>query len=190
MDGDDPEPRSSLPQQVKHLLFGKPRDLEDRRIFHRLSLIPFLAWVGLGADGLSSSSYGPQEAFRTLGEHTFLAVALAGMMAFTVVLIASAYSRIIEQFPHGGGGYVVATKLLGSRTGLVSGSALLVDYVLTIATSIAAAGDAISSFLPPQPDLGQAALRGGRDPRAHHAQHPWRAGVGDGAACRSSWSSW
>ena len=45
--------------------------------FHRLSLIPFLAWVGLGADGLSSSSYGPEEAFRTLGEHTYLAVALA-----------------------------------------------------------------------------------------------------------------
>jgi hypothetical protein len=150
MDEGDPDQRSSLPQQVKQLLLGKPRDLQDRRLFHRLSLIPFLAWVGLGADGLSSSSYGPQEAFRALGPHTFLAIAVAGMMAFTVILIASAYSRIIEQFPHGGGGYVVATKLLGSRAGVVSGSALLVDYVLTIATSIAAAGDAIFSFLPPQ----------------------------------------
>ncbi len=106
--------------------------------------------MGLGADGLSSSSYGPQEAFRALGEHTFLAVGVAAMMAFTVILIAAAYSRIIEQFPHGGGGYVVATKLLGCAPASVSGSALLVDYVLTIATSIAAAGDAIFSFLPAQ----------------------------------------
>jgi hypothetical protein len=43
-----------------------------------LTLIPFLAWVGLGADGLSSSAYGPEEAFRHLGEHTYLAVLLAG----------------------------------------------------------------------------------------------------------------
>ncbi len=145
---DDPAQRPSRTEQAKQLLLGKPRDLKDRKLFHHLSLIPFLAWVGLGADGLSSSSYGPQEAFGALGTHTFLAVGVAGMMAFTVVLIASAYSRIIEQFPHGGGGYVVATKLLGPRAGVVSGSALLVDYVLTIATSIAAAGDAIFSFLP------------------------------------------
>jgi len=147
-EGEPAQRRPTVPQQVRELLIGRPRDLHDRRLFHRLSLIPFLAWVGLGADGLSSSSYGPQEAFAALGTHAFLALAVAGMMAFTVILIASAYSRIIEQFPHGGGGYVVATKLLGPRAGVVSGSALLVDYMLTIATSIAAAGDAIFSFLP------------------------------------------
>jgi len=146
----DPAHRPPLAQRIKRLLIGAPRDLQDRRLFHRLSLIPFLAWVGLGADGLSSSSYGPQEAFRALGQHTFLAVAVAAMMAFTVALIAAAYSHIIEHFPHGGGGYGVATKLLGSRAGAVAGSALLVDYVLTIATSIAAAGDATFSFLPPE----------------------------------------
>ncbi|MFL5512182.1 MAG: hypothetical protein ACJ8CN_07050, partial [Gemmatimonadales bacterium] len=63
------------------MLVGKPRDLHDRRLFHRLSLIPFLAWVGLGADGLSSSAYGPEEAFRALGSHTYLAVALAALTA-------------------------------------------------------------------------------------------------------------
>ena len=63
-------------------------------------------------------------------------------------IISAAYSRIIEEFPHGGGGYVVATKLLGQRVGVVSGCALLVDYVLTITVSIAAAGDALFSFLP------------------------------------------
>jgi hypothetical protein len=144
----DPEERPSLPEQAKRLVFGKPRDLHDRNIFHRLSLIPFLAWVGFGADGLSSSSYGPQEAFGALGQHAFLAVGLAATMAFTVILISSAYARIIEQFPSGGGGYGVATKLLGPGAGALSGSALLVDYVLTITTSIAAAGDALFSFLP------------------------------------------
>src|SRR5215216_2080815 len=139
----------TLGRRLRRVLFGKPRDLRDSRLFHRLSLIPFLAWVGLGADGLSSSAYGPEEAFRALGDHRYLAVALAALMAMTVLLISAAYRRIIEEFPTGGGGYVVATKLLGPTAGLVSGSALLVDYVLTITISIAAAGDALFSLLPP-----------------------------------------
>lgn len=138
----------SVSDRIRRLVIGKPRDLHDRSVFHTLSLIPFLAWVGMGADGLSSLSYGPEEAFRTLGEHTYLAVALAAAMAATIFIISTAYSRIIEAFPAGGGGYVVATKLLGKRAGLVSGCALLVDYVLTITISIAAAGDALFSLLP------------------------------------------
>ncbi|PYT34296.1 MAG: hypothetical protein DMF52_13340 [Acidobacteria bacterium] len=66
----------------------------------------------------------------------------------TVFVISYAYSRVIEQFPHGGGGYVVATKLLGPRAGVVSGCALLVDYILTITVSVAAGGDAIFDLLP------------------------------------------
>src|SRR5207237_10379612 len=81
--------------------------------------------------------------------HTYLALALAVATAFTVLVISYAYSRIIEQFPLGGGGYVVASRLLGQRAGVVSGCALVVDYVLTISISIAAAGDALFSFLPP-----------------------------------------
>jgi len=110
--------------------------------------VPLLAWIGLGADGLSSSSYGPEEAYRALGGHTWLAIVLAAMVAGTIFLISAGYRRIIDLFPHGGGGYVVATKLLGERAGLVSGAALLVDYVLTITVSIAAAGDALFSFVP------------------------------------------
>lgn len=147
---DTPEVKdeSSVGTQIKHLLIGKPRDLRDRSIFHAITLIPFLAWVGMGADGLSSSAYGPEEAFRALEGHTYLASALAVAMAFTVLIISAGYMRIIEAFPHGGGGYVVATKLLGSRLGLVSGCALLVDYILTITISLAAAGDALFSFVP------------------------------------------
>ena len=139
----------SLPQKIRRALVGRPRDLRDTRLFHSISLIPFLAWVGLGADGLSSSAYGPEEAFRTLGAHTYLAVALALMAGLTVFIISAGYRGIIESFPHGGGGYVVASKLLGHSAGVISGSALLVDYVLTITVSIAAAGDVIFSFLPP-----------------------------------------
>jgi amino acid transporter len=142
-----PESRT-LAAKSKRILFGAPRDLTDRHLFHRLSVVAFLAWVGLGADGLSSSCYGPEETFRTLGSHTYLAVALAAAVVLTVLVISVAYSRVIEHFPTGGGGYVVASALLGERAGVVSGSALLVDYVLTIAISIAAAGDALFSFVP------------------------------------------
>lgn len=136
----------------RHLrwLFGGPRNLGDPETYHKISLIALLAWVGLGADGLSSSAYGPDEAFRALGEHTYLAVALAIATALTVFIISFAYSRIIEHFPQGGGGYVVASRTLGPQFGVVSGCALLVDYVLTVSVSIASGVDQIFSVLPPE----------------------------------------
>src|SRR5579863_7804756 len=130
------------------VIIGPPRDARDPGIFHSLSLIAFLAWVGLGSDGLSSSCYGPEEAFLALGHDQYLAVFLAVMTALTVFIISASYSQTIDQFPSGGGGYLVATKLLGKYPGLVSGCALIVDYVLTIAISIASGADAIFSFLP------------------------------------------
>lgn len=144
----DPESSFTLFQRLKRTLLGAPRDIRDPRIFHRISLVAFLAWVGLGADGLSSSAYGPEEAFRALGEHTYLAVGLFIATAFTIFIISYAYSRIIEHFPYGGGGYVVSSKLLGPKYGVVSGAALLVDYVFTISVSIASAADQVFSFLP------------------------------------------
>ncbi len=135
-------------KRLRELIFGKPRDLADPHVFHNVSLIAFLAWVGLGADGLSSSSYGPDEAFRALGQHTHLALLLVLMMAVTIVVISIAYSNLIQHFPGGGGGYLVASKLLGPRVGVVSGCALLVDYMLTISVSVASGCDALWSFLP------------------------------------------
>lgn len=136
--------------KLRGFLLGKPKDVEDPKIFHKISLVALLAWIGLGADGLSSSSYGPEEAFRALGQHSYLAIFLVAATALTVFIISYTYSRIIEHFPHGGGGYIVATHTLGEKAGVVSGSALLVDYVLTITVSIAACGDALFSFLPLQ----------------------------------------
>src|SRR5207248_2591596 len=135
-------------EKLRNLLFGKPRDLKDPELYHHVSLIAFLAWVGLGADGLSSSAYGPDEAYRALGTHTHLAIMLVAMTAITIIVISIAYSNLIQHFPGGGGGYLVASKLLGPRAGVVSGSALLIDYVLTISVSIASGCDALWSFLP------------------------------------------
>lgn len=135
---------------LKQVVFGKPRDIHDPQLFHKISLIAFLAWVGLGADGLSSSAYGPDEAYRAILEHPYIAIFLGMATAVTVFIISLAYSRLIEHFPAGGGGYVVATKLLGPYFGVISGCALLVDYVLTITTSMASAIDQIFSFVPPQ----------------------------------------
>jgi len=141
-------PPPSIVRRISMKVIGRPRNINDPSIFHKLSLIALLSWIGLGADGLSSSSYGPEEAFKVIIEHTYLAVFLAIATAVTVFVISYTYSKIIEQFPHGGGGYIVATHTLGKSAGVVSGSALLIDYVLTITVSIAACGDAIFSFLP------------------------------------------
>ncbi|HMG53592.1 MAG TPA: hypothetical protein VK601_08920, partial [Kofleriaceae bacterium] len=152
-------------------VFGAAKNLRDPHVFHQMSLVAFLAWVGLGADGLSSSAYGPEEAFKALGhwqdlvpagcgadataktcqfvpDFGYLAVFLAAAIAATVFVISWGYRRIIEEFPHGGGGYVVASKHLGPYVGAVSGCALLVDYVLTIAISLASGADAVFNFLP------------------------------------------
>jgi amino acid transporter len=134
--------------KLRALLFGGPKNLFDPRIHRHLALIAFFAWVGLGSDGLSSSCYGPEEIFRQLAVHQHLALYLVAAVVATVFLISASYSQIIEQFPSGGGGYLVATKLLGPAPGVISGSALVVDYVLTIAISVAAGCDAIYSFLP------------------------------------------
>ena len=138
----------SLSHRVRRAVIGDSINLADQSIFHKLSLIAFFAWVGLGADGLSSSCYGPAEAYLALGKHTFLAIFVALGTALTIGVISAAYSQIIELFPTGGGGYIVASKLLSPKVGMVSGCALLIDYVLTITLSVASGTDAIFSFLP------------------------------------------
>lgn len=144
----DSEYKQSLFKKVKGKIIGIPRDVNEPSIFHKLSLIPLLAWIGLGADGLSSSSYGPEEAFRALGQHTYLAIFIGLATAVTVFIISYSYSRIIEHFPHGGGGYIVATHTINKNAGVISGCALLVDYMLTITVSLVSCGDALFSFLP------------------------------------------
>ena len=133
---------------LKQKVIGKAKNPTDPKIFHQMTLGAFLAWVGLGADGISSSCYGPSEAFLALKGHFYLGIFLALMTAITVFVISASYKQIIEVFPGGGGGYLVASKLLSPKVGMLSGCALLFDYVLTITTSISSGSDAVFSFLP------------------------------------------
>ncbi len=138
----------SFYQRAKRFLFGAPRNIFDPKVFHNIALIAFFAWVGLGADGISSSCYGPEETFLALGNHSVLAIFISIAMVLTIFIISGSYAQIIEAFPTGGGGYNVASKLLGEKAGVVSGSALVIDYVLTITISVCSGADALFSFLP------------------------------------------
>lgn len=140
--------KQNLVGSIRSVVVGKPRDLADKGLFHKVSLVAILAWVGLGADGLSSSCYGPEETFKALGAHPELSIFVAFACVVTIAVICASYRQIIELFPTGGGGYLVASKLLSPKAGVVSGSALLVDYVLTITISIASGADALFSLLP------------------------------------------
>src|SRR5207302_2552034 len=145
----DPRGGCSMPRRrLSEIFFGPRLDPFSQETKRHVVLVAFLAWIGLGADGLSSSCYGPEEAFLALGAQRHLGLYLALATAATVFIIAVAYNQVIELFPSGGGGYKVATNLIGPSAGLVSGAALIVDYMLTIAISIASGVDAIFSSLP------------------------------------------
>ena len=135
-------------KKVKNTFIGNPRDLSDNETFSKISLIVFLAWVGLGSDALSSSCYGPEEIYKNLGMHVNLTIIVGLITTITIFIISTSYSQIIRLFPHGGGGYLVATRLISPNTGMISGSALLIDYILTISISVSSGADAIFSFLP------------------------------------------
>ena len=98
----------SFGQRLKNIFIGQSRDIYDNTTFHKISLVAVLAWIGLGSDGISSSCYGPEEAFRNLAGHPALAIFVGLATAFTIFIISSSYMQIIQLFPHGGGGYIVA----------------------------------------------------------------------------------
>ncbi len=135
-------------KDVRNFFFGKPLDPLDTKSRQHIALAALFAWIGLGADGISSACYGPEETFLALGDHNYLAIILAVATGLTVFLIALSYNQIIEKFPSGGGGYKVASTLLSPKAGLVAGGALVIDYVLTVAISIAAGVDALYSLVP------------------------------------------
>ncbi len=137
-------------QRLKNTVIGKAKAIEDSGLFHKLTLVAFFAWVGLGADGISSSCYGPEEAFRNLHGHTSLAIFVALGSVFTIIIISSSYTQIVKLFPHGGGGYLVGSKLLSPTVGMISGSALIIDYILTITLSVSSGADALFSYFSPE----------------------------------------
>ena len=138
----------SIHEKIKRYIFGAPLNPLSPNMLRHISLIAFFAWVGLGADGLSSSCYGPEEAFLALGSHPHLGLYIALATAITVFVLSLGYNQVIELFPSGGGGYKVASQLLGPHIGLISGAALIIDFVLTIAVSTASGVDALFSLFP------------------------------------------
>ena len=132
---------------LRNLLVGKPRDPLDRACFTTSLWSRFSP-----GSGSAPTDSPPRRTARRRPSSARRPPVPGGVSRRddrrTVFVISYAYSLLIEHFPGGGGGYLVATKLLGPRVGVVSGCALIVDYVLTITVSVATGCDAVFSFLP------------------------------------------
>jgi len=134
---------------VKRVLIGKPlktRELGDQKI-NKLKALAILS-----SDALSSVAYGTEQILIVLAGIGFLAYwysipITVGILVLLTALILS-YRQIIYAYPKGGGAYIVSKKNLGENAGLIAGGSLLVDYILTVAVSISAGTDAITSAFP------------------------------------------
>ena len=139
----------SIEKTIGDLISGPPKNLRDPRLFHSLSLIAFLAWVGLGSDGLSSSCYGPEEAFLALG-HASVPRSVPRpddgdhRVRHRGVVLADHRSVSQRRRRLPGRDHACSVRIRAS----FPAAALVVDYVLTISISIASGADAIFSFLP------------------------------------------
>lgn len=134
---------------LRRIAFGRPLS-NDEEGAERLSRVKALAVFS--SDNLSSVAYATEAILFTLlaaGTGTF-ALALPISMAIVAVLaiIVVSYRQTIRAYPNGGGSYVVARENLGRRWSLIAAAALLTDYVLTVAVSVAAGVSAITSVVP------------------------------------------
>jgi amino acid transporter len=145
-------PRTSLGRtfaRTRAILFGRPISLHEE-LSERLNV--FVGLAVFASDNISSSAYATEEIMRVL---VFAgAGALALTMPITVgivivlAIVVTSYQQTVAAYPHGGGSYIVAKDNLGTKPGLVAAAALLTDYVLTVAVSIAAGVAALTSFVP------------------------------------------
>lgn len=134
---------------MKRLLIGKPlksNELGEQKLNKTKAL------AILSSDALSSVAYGPEQiliVLVTLGTVAFwysVPIAMAVLVLLTALIMS--YKQIIFAYPHGGGAYVVSKTNLGVNAGLVAGGSLLVDYILTVAVSVSAGTDALTSAFP------------------------------------------
>ncbi len=134
---------------TKRLLLGRP--FRSDKLGHTL-LPKRIALPVFASDAMSSVAYAPQEIFLVLSVAGLSAMTLAPWIAIAVAVVmavvVASYRQNVHAYPSGGGDYEVATVNLGSTAGLVVGSALLVDYVLTVAVSISSAAENIGSAIP------------------------------------------
>jgi amino acid transporter len=134
---------------LKRLLVGRP--VRSDRLHHTL-LPKRIALPVFASDPMSSVAYAPAEILLTLSIGGLAAYAYAPWVALVVVLVlltvVASYRQNVRAYPSGGGDYEVATVNLGGRFGLVVGSALLVDYVLTVAVSVSSGVNNLGSAIP------------------------------------------
>ncbi len=140
---------SKLATAVKRILVGRP--FRSERLGHTL-LPKRIALPVFASDPMSSVAYAPEEILLVLSVAGLAGYAYASWvgLAVAVVMIAvvASYRQNVHAYPSGGGDYEVATVNHGRNWGLVVGSALLVDYVLTVAVSISSAAANIGSAIP------------------------------------------
>ncbi len=135
--------------QLKRLVVGEP--IPSHLAHHeRLSRVTGLAV--LSSDPLSSVAYATEEILRVLILVDVAALAFASPIAVIIASILSivvfSYRQTLHAYPSGGGAYIVARENLGELPSLVAASALLIDYILTVAVSIAAGVAALTSAMP------------------------------------------
>ncbi|WP_459914135.1 amino acid permease [Enterococcus thailandicus] len=134
---------------LKRLLVGKPLKSAENDD-HKLSR--FAALALLSSDALSSIAYGTEQIVVVLVALSTAAIWYSlPIAAFVIILLISltlSYRQIIHAYPHGGGAYVVSSENLGKNAGLISGGSLLIDYMLTVAVSVSAGAEAITSAIP------------------------------------------
>jgi amino acid transporter len=133
-------------QRVRRLLIGRPL-ATSQQAHERLTKIKALAV--LSSDALSSSAYATEEIVRVLvlagAAALSLTLPVAAAITTLLVIVAISYMQTIKAYPHGGGSYIVTKDNLGTWPSLVAGSALMIDYILTVAVSISAGVAALTS---------------------------------------------
>lgn len=142
-------PVSKLSTATKRLLLGRP--FRSDKLGHTL-LPKRIALPVFASDAMSSVAYAPEEIFLVLSVAGISAYAYTPWIGLAVAavmaVVVASYRQNVQAYPSGGGDYEVATVNLGPTAGLTVGSALMVDYVLTVAVSISSAASNIGSAVP------------------------------------------
>jgi len=134
----------------KRLVVGKPI---PSHLAHHERLSRLIGLAVLSSDALSSVAYATEEILRVLIFAGAAALSIASPIALVIAAILAivvfSYRQTIFAYPSGGGAYIVARENLGEMPALIAAGALLIDYILTVAVSVAAGVAALTSAFPP-----------------------------------------
>lgn len=139
----------NLLSRIKRFVVGDP--LASEMIQHE-QLTKFKALAVLSSDALSSVAYATQEILIPLAAFSAAAVSWSIPIGIAIIMllfiITISYQQTIDAYPNGGGAYTVAKENLGQTAGLIAGASLLIDYILTVAVSVASGVENIASAAP------------------------------------------